>query len=211
MSPRRAAPIAATLLAVALLAAACATAPAERFYRLPLPPAAAPGGASASASATAKPTSIALGRVGLPELFDRPQLVTGSTGSAQVQIWEGQRWGEPLREGIGRALAARLAVELAPAQVLAAPLVGSGDPGWRVSVNLLRFDGELGRGVEHEWQWTLRRVADGQQRSGRGGARVPATGPGHDALVAAHGVALDGLARELAQALNDLAGSPAPQ
>lgn len=188
-------------LAALVLAGCASTTTPERFYRLPMPALGDAAGAT-----TGKPATIAVGQVGLPELFDRPQLVTVGA-STQVQIWESQRWAEPLREGIGRALAARLAAELAPAEVLAFPLVGAETPAYRVSVNVLRFDGELGRGVDDAWQWTVRRVADGQQRSGRGAAQAAARAGGHEALVAAHGAALDAMAREVAQAIRELSGA----
>lgn len=192
-------PAAATLAALVL--AGCASAPPERFWRLPMPPAVAAGPAAAA------PTVVTIGPIGLPELFDRPQLVTGGAGS-EVRLWETQRWAEPLRQNLGRALAARLAVQLAPTQVLAWPLTAGAEPTLRVNVNVLRFDAELGRGVDDELQWSVRRVADGAQRSGRSALRQPSVGAGHEGLVAAHGAVLDAVANDLAQAIRDL---PAPE
>jgi len=201
-APRRS--LLTTTLAIAtLLAAGCASAPAERFWRLPMPPAAA---ATAGATAGA-PDAVAIGPIGLPELFDRPQLVTGGAGT-EVRLWETQRWAEPLRHNLGRALAARLAAQLAPTQVLAWPLA-AGEPALRVNVNVLRFDAELGRGVDDELQWSVKRVADGAQRSGRSAVRQAAAGAGHGDLVAAHGAVLDAVAGDIAKAIRELPAAEA--
>lgn len=191
------------LLVATVVAAGCASTPAERFWRLPMPPAVA-----ASAMATqGAPELVVIGPVGLPELFDRPQLVTGGAGT-EVRLWETQRWAEPLRHNLGRALAARLATQLAPAQVLAWPL-SSGEPALRVNVNVLRFDAELGRGVDDEVLWTVKRVADGALRSGRLALRQGAAGPGHGDLVAAHGAVLDAVAGDIARAIRELPAAQA--
>lgn len=183
--------------------AGCAGTPPERFWQLPMPP-----GVAVDAGTTPGPTGgIAIGPVGLPEVFDRPQLVTGGAGS-ELQVWESQRWAEPLRLNLGRALAARLANELAPMPAIAWPLV-AGEPAVRVSLNVLRFDAELGRGVDDELQWSVKRMADGAQRSGRTALRPAATSAGHEGLVAAHGAVLDAVSRDIARAIRELGHPPA--
>jgi len=194
-------------LACTAAVAGCASTPPERFWQLPMPSAPALAAGSASGSATGAAGTIVVGPVGLPELFDRPQLVTGGAG-VELQVWESHRWAEPLRQNLGRALAARLAVELAPAPVLAWPLAPGGEPALRVGINLLRFDAVLGRGVDDEVQWTVRRLSDNALRSGRTALRQPSAGPGHEGLVAAHGAVLDAVARDIAQAIRDW---PAPE
>lgn len=55
--------------------------------------------------------SIVITQTNLPELIDRPQLVT-RTANNQVRIKEQQRWGEPLRRAIPRVLAMELGRKL---------------------------------------------------------------------------------------------------
>jgi hypothetical protein len=190
-----------SIAVVTLALGACASAPPERFWQLPMPPV-----LPAHATAQGLRSGVAVGPVGLPEVFDRPQLVTGV--GTELRLWESQRWSEPLRLNLGRALAARLANELTPMPVIAWPLV-AGEPAVRVSLNVLRFDAELGRGVDDELQWSIRRLADGLQRSGRSAMRQPAAGAGHEDLVAAHGAVLDAVSRDIARAIRELP-PPAP-
>jgi hypothetical protein len=183
--------------------AACASAPPERFYRLPAPqPAAAP-------PATTGPV-IAVGPVALPELVDRPQIVTSAaagTDAVRVTLSETHRWAEPLRQAIGRTVAARLSVLLSAPQVVAHPHVPAGEPTFRVTLNVQRFDAELGVRVDDDVLWTVRRTSDGQTRVGRSVVSAAVAATGYEPLMAAHGEALQAVARDVAQAIT---GWPAP-
>lgn len=191
-----------TLAAVALLAlAACASAPPERFYRLPAPQ-------PAAALPVATGPVIAIGPVALPELFDRPQVVTHASAGAdavRVTLSEQHRWAEPLRQAIGRNVAARLAAALGAPQVMAHPQVPVDEPAYRVTLNVQRFDAELGVQVDQDILWTVRRTSDSQTRTGRSVVRVPVTAPGYEPLMAAHAEALQGVTRDVAQAVGSLA------
>lgn len=191
-------PGAATLAALlALTIAGCAVAPPERFYRLVVPRAEAP------AAATPGGPVIAVGAVVLPEWVDRPQIATVGPGS-RVQVAEGHRWAEPLRPAVGRVVAEQLARQLGSSLVYAYPQVAVAEPAFRVTLNVQRFDAELGGAVDDEVLWTVRRVADGQLRSGRSVGRVATTEASHDALAAAHVAALAVVSREIAQAIVEL-------
>lgn len=193
----RAALAVALTVALGVALAGCATAPPERFYRLPAPQ---PAAALPSASGPV----IAVGMVALPELVDRPQLVTSDGGAVRVQVSEGHRWAEPLRQGIGRVLAAQLSATLSAPQVVAYPQVPVGEPAFRVTLNVQRFDAELGGQVNDDVLWTVRRTSDAQIRTGRSVVREPVAGAGHEAVVAAHGAALQVVARDVAQAITEL-------
>ena len=71
----------------------------------------------------------------VPELVDRPQLVV-RLGANQVALEEQARWAEPLRGAIARVVAANLAA------ALGARVVGqrNGDPDYRVTLDVQRFD-----------------------------------------------------------------------
>ena len=194
---------AACALLVGIALVACASAPPERFYRLP-------EAQPAAAVPVAGGMVIAIGPVALPELVDRPQIVTGSAAVAagsgtRVQLWESQRWAEPLRVAIGRVVAAQLSAALAAPQVLAYPQVPAAEPAYRVTLNVQRFDAELGVGVNDDVLWTVRRGSEGPLRSGRSVVSKPALAGGHEAIVSAHAAALEVVAKDVAGAVAELA------
>ncbi len=88
------------IVAVALLLTACAGSPDNRYYTLS---AAAP----AQVSSGGRP-AVHLAALRLPELYDRPQMVT-RTGPQSVDIDEYDRWAEPLERMATRILAQDLA------------------------------------------------------------------------------------------------------
>lgn len=176
---------------------ACAVPPPERFYRLAVPR------AQAAASTAAGAPVIAVGAVVLPDWVDRPQIATLGPGS-RVQVSEMHRWAEPLRPAIGRVVAEQLSAALGAPLVYPYPQLAIAEPAFRVTLNVQRFDAELGGAVHDEVLWTVRRVADGALRSGRSAGRVAMAEASHDALAAAHVEALAAVSREIALAIGEL-------
>jgi uncharacterized lipoprotein YmbA len=166
---------------------ACSAPPRERFYTLdaPEPPAAAEA-----------PYSIAVGKVSVPELVDRPQFVV-RVGANQVAIAEQARWAEPLKSAIARVVAANLAKDLG-ARTLAQP--GNGDADYRVLIDVQRFESSPGESVLIDAQWTVI-GPKGARRTARSNLRERVQGRDYDALAAAHSAALATLSREIAAAI----------
>ena len=137
-----------------------------------------------------------------------------STGDAQVVPLEQQRWAEPLRAQIARVVALDLARVLPSARVSANESVLDGvDPakGYRVTLDVQRFETRPGDAAAIEMAWTVRRanvvaeidvVASGRER-----VREPATEPGYDGVVRAHNRALASVGRTIAAALRAAAGT----
>jgi hypothetical protein len=96
------------LAATLLLLSACSlgTSPPERFFTL-----ASEAPAAAPASATVAAYLVVVGPVTIPEIVDRPQLVT-SAGANRVEIAEQARWAAPLKSEIPRVIADHLARQL---------------------------------------------------------------------------------------------------
>lgn len=189
-------------LALAQLAAGCASPPPERFYRLAVAPqTAAPATATAT---TGDGPVVTVGAVTLPALVDRPQIVTLAAGS-RVEVSEAHRWAEPLRLALGRVVAEQLAAALGTPLVYAYPQLAVADPAFRVTLNVQRFDATRGVAVDDELLWTVRRVADGQLRSGRSGGRAVPADASYDALAAAHVEALAVVSGDIARAIAELA------
>lgn len=184
----------AALALATLVLAGCAVAPPERFYRL--------AGPSTASPAAADGPVIAVGAVVLPEWVDRPQIATVGSGQ-RVQVSEAHRWAEPLRPAVGRVVAEQLSAALGAPLVYAYPQVAVAEPAFRVTLNVQRFDGELGGAVTDEVLWTVRRVSDGQLRTGRSTGKAVTTDASYDALAAAHVAALAAVSREIAQAIRE--------
>ena len=189
-------------LAIALtMTAGCASAPPERFYTL----AAGVRDAATTDAATDAPgadgggRSIVVAPAALPESVDRPQLVT-SAGGNRVAILEQQRWAEPLRTGIARVVAEDLGRLLGTRRVSTREDVLR-SPDCRVYLDVRRFDSAASSAaVDVEARWTGT-CAGAARRTGRSAAREPAPGGTPDALVVAHGRALDRVSRDIAQAI----------
>ncbi|MFN6997893.1 MAG: membrane integrity-associated transporter subunit PqiC, partial [Aquincola tertiaricarbonis] len=129
-------PLRATLLSAAVLLSACASSPPPAWHSL-LPEAASAGAATALPAAAVGP-SISVGRISVPEAVDRSPLVVAQ-GSG-LAVLDGQRWVEPVKAQLPRAMALLLAERLPGATVTAWPAAGVAQPDWRLGADVQRFD-----------------------------------------------------------------------
>ena len=181
--------IIATLVAAVLFG--CAASPKVSFYTLPAP----------SYPEARGTLNILLGPVTLPEMVDRPQMVTRASGN-QVAIIDSSRWAQPLKGETARVLAANLAHDLGTQRVFLAGqgMAGVGELDIRVAVDILRFESRPGVEATIEALWTVRRK-EGAPLTGRSVASVAVGGDGYDPLVAAHGRALARVSHDIAEAI----------
>lgn len=181
-------------LALTLLLAACGitgTSPEPRFYTLASePPPAAPPSASSY--------TVVVGPVTIPEVVDRPQIVT-RTNENRVEIDEQARWAAPLKSEIARVIADAIAKELSGARVSTAEQRASGAPDYRVVIDVQRFESSSA-GSTVQATWSVRTKDNPTALSGRS-LVTESGGPGYDALVAAHSRALSKVAGEIAAAI----------
>jgi uncharacterized lipoprotein YmbA len=172
--------------------AACGSAPKEQFYTL------SNGTGAERAAQPPQDYAVAVGPVYIPDVVDRPHLVLRMGGS-EVRISEQVRWAEPLKEGIARAVATNLAMDLQNGRVSprAAPAAGEAD--YRVIVDVQDFDSALGKAATIEVMWTVRRVKDGEVQTGRMRVRQAVANDSYDELVSAHARALADVSRSIAE------------
>ncbi len=180
-------------IAAAGLLGGCGSSPKASFYTL------APDATLASTGNTA-PVRVVIGPVTVPDLIDRPQIVTRAAGS-RVDIDEFARWAEPLKTDIARVIAADLGRLLGSAQVNVFDAGAGAAPAWRVRVDVMRFDSMPGDSVTIDVQWTIRPPGKSDVVMGRSVAYEPVKGPGYDALVTAHDRALVSVSRDIASAI----------
>ena len=174
------------------LLAACSS-PPSNFYTL------SPDTTLESAGAPLS-VSVVVGPVTVPDLVDRPQLVTRVSGN-EVKLNEFARWGEPLKSGVADVIAADLARLLGSQRVSVSSQMVAGTEAYRVRVDILQFDSMPGEAVAVDALWTVRVTGRTALLTGRSTIREPVQGADDAALVAAHSRALAAVSRDIAAAI----------
>ncbi|BAN27922.1 PqiC family protein [Caballeronia insecticola] len=186
-------PVLVFLVPAMAILAGC-TSPRASFYRLSADP------SLSAATARAPQRPVIVGPVTVPDLVDRPQIVTRNTNN-EVALNEYARWGEPLRSSVADAIAGDLAVLLGSNRVAVASRAVADPQAYRVRVDIQQFESVPGDAVAIDAQWSVRRFGDDNALNGRSLVREPVTGPDFDALVAAHSRALASVSRDIATAI----------
>lgn len=178
-----------TLLLLCMLSA-CASSPVVNLHSLlPL------SEPAAERDAGPRPRIVIASTV-VPESVDRPQLLV-ALGGHEMRLLENERWSEPLKRAIPRALAHHLAQDI-PAIVWSSSAAAPQNPDLRILLDVTRWQSVPGEGVAVEVLWTLRK--DATHTSGRSRVSVPVAGERYADLVAGHREALRRVAGEIAHA-----------
>ena len=123
----------------ALLITGCGSTPNSEFYTLN---SMSTSQAAANSIAAAPSLSIGIGPVVLPEVLDRPQIVT-RTGPNKLRIDEFHRWAGRLDEDIARVVAENISQMLSIEQVAVYPWDVSFKPRYQIMMDIQRFEGRL--------------------------------------------------------------------
>jgi len=172
----------------------CASSTPPRFYTL--------SSISAPAVMPQAGYSVSVGPISLPAAVDRPQIVV-HTGPNQVSIGEFDRWASPLKNNIGLVMVENLVAMLGTTRVTLFPQSPAADASYRVVIDILRFDSEIGKAATLDVLWTVCSSKDGQSRRGRATLTEPAQGTDYASLVAAHSRVLGRLSSEIAGTIRD--------
>lgn len=188
-------------LALALLAAGCATSTPDRYYTLAAPADAAPVPA-------ASPIFIELAPVAVPERLARPQmLVQRVGGGAEVAVLEQHRWSSSFENELRDALAAGIASRLGAIDVTKGGRQPS-QPAWRIAVQLQRFDAIEATRVDAAFSWTVRR-SDAERSATCQWAGSEPVGQGIDALALGAQRITSQAAQAIARQVSALQADPA--
>ena len=184
--------------AVALLLTSCLGPGTTRSARLfVLNATAAPDGSTARAT----DLRLGVGRISLPELLNRPQIVT-RTGANKVRVAEFSQWAEPLEKSIPRVLSENLARLTGSDQVSVHPWPTQMEIDLKLEVAVIRFEGDTDGEVSlvARWRWIR---ADGSQAHPLQASSYAesAADQSTEALVAAMSRALASLSRNIASAI----------
>jgi len=183
------------LVTLALLLANCASTRTTQFYTL--------SPSLTGIGATSTNISVSVGPISIPDDVDRPQIVV-RTGPNQVLLAEFDRWASPLKSNIARVIAENLSAMLGTAQVSVFPQSFAAEAAYRVGIDVIRFESELGKGVVLDVLWTVSSRKSGQTQSRRAAMTEKVQGQGYAEVVAAHSRALGRLSSEITEAIRVL-------
>ena len=139
------------ILFAALMLFGCrSSAPPMEFYTL----SATRAQAEADPITSAKPVSVGVGPVTIPEVLDRPQIVI-RTSPNKLQIDEFHRWAGRLDENFARVMAENIALLLPTEQVAVYPWDASFKPNYQVILDVRHFEGRMGEDVLLEVFWKV--------------------------------------------------------
>ena len=185
------------VIALTLSLAACIGTPTRpaQFYLLSPDP----GQPVAGRAAAATPLSIGLGPVTLPEIYDRPQIVT-RTDANRIDMAEFDRWGGDLNKELTRTLVRNLMGRLNTDSVALYPWSGRYKPDFQVTIRIFRLDGKLDEAVTLDGVW---RLLDGNNGCELAAQRFEyqehTTGPGYPELVDAMSRGVARLSQQIAE------------
>ena len=144
------------ILGAAVLALACSgcialsSSPTPRFYLLQAADTVHPVDNAGLAAGIV----IGIGPVRVPAYLDRPQIVTRDK-ALMLKFAQFDRWGEPLGQGVARLIREDLALRLPGAGVTTYPWDPSVPVTYRVTVEIMRLEGELDGDLRMMVQWQV--------------------------------------------------------
>lgn len=181
-----------------MLWSGCVRSTQPRFYVLTE----MPDPTTAASAEPGRGAAVGVGPVSLPGYLDRLQIVTRR--GAELHFAEFDRWGEPLSEGVPRAIAAHLAAILATDRVVMFPWAAGRTIEYQVVIDVTRFDGVARGDVLLQARWRVL-GPDRKELALRSSSVREATGEaGYAALVAAMNRSLGTLSREIADSVKGL-------
>ncbi len=148
--------------------------------------------------------AIGIGPIEIPEILDRPQIVT-RTGPNKIKVDEFHRWAGPLKAGFAQVLAENISLLLATDRVAVYPWEIDFKPHYRVALDVRYFEGQMGENVVLDVVWRV----SGQESQKIQAVKTsvikePLSAPDYDTLVAAKSQAIAQLSREIAQEIQKL-------
>lgn len=184
---------AAALLTVLLLAGCAGKSPRVDFYVLSAGASPVTGVAGSCSS-----QAISVGPVSWPRYLDQPRIVTRA-GTNRLEASEFNRWGGSLEDDFVRTTIENLSGLLQSELVVNYRRSSHYAPAYRVEMDVLRFDGQLGGDVVLEVKWSVIAEATGKfELVTTSSIQKVTSGPDYEALVNASSMALAQLSEEIA-------------
>jgi uncharacterized lipoprotein YmbA len=182
---------------------ACASNAPSRFYVLS---SLAGTGGGTEIAGDERNLTIEVGPVELPAYLDRQQVVTRVSAN-ELHLAGFDEWAEPLGDNFTRVLIENLSVLLSKDLFTIFPFSGPEPIDYQVEVEVIRFDGRLGKDASLMTRWSIFGEDDKKLLLTRKSSFKEATGAsGYEALVAAQSRTVEALSREIAGAIKGLSG-----
>jgi hypothetical protein len=144
---------------------------------------------------------LGVGRILLPELLNRPQIIT-RTSANKVRLADFSQWAEPLEKSIPRVLSENLARLTGTDRVSVYPWPTQMEIDLRVEIAVIRFEGDTDGEVSLVARWRLVRPDGSEAHPLQGSSYAEsAADRSTEALVAAMSRALASLSRDIASAI----------
>lgn len=148
--------------------------------------------------------AIGLGPVNLPQYLNRPQIVTRVSPN-ELKADEFHRWAEPLKDNVARVLRMNLSNLLCIKSLTPFPWRAVKPIDYRIEVDVIRMDGNLGGDVELIARWSIHAENEkGIVVSKENAYRESVKPRSYEGLVSAHSKTLAALSLDMAEALKDL-------
>lgn len=143
--------------------------------------------------------SILVSEVMLPATLDRPQIVTGSPDSVELNISEMHRWSEALSTLLQRTIAADLNAYLPQATIRPANYSRENFP-YKLVIEMRRFEGDFQQNAILNANWRILGADRRILKQGQTSLSLP-VGKGYDSLVSVQSALVADFSRQLAEAL----------
>jgi uncharacterized lipoprotein YmbA len=160
---------------------------------------------TANTPGTGASVAIGIGPINFPDHLDRPEIVTRTSGNA-LQLGEFDRWAGSLEKDFSRVLAENLSILLSTDYVFIFPFTQAAPIDYRVEVEVVRFDGELGKSATLIARWTIWEGGEQKELKSvrRSNIKEPAESKGYEAMVAAMSRTVEDLSRKMAETIKAL-------
>ncbi len=144
-----------------------------------------------------------IGPVEIPEYLNRPQIVTFHNSNV-AHLAEFEHWAEPLKHNISRVIAENMSVLLNTDKVFIFPQKKRTPVEYQIEVNILRFDGELGKDLFLSALWSVVDVEKEEQLFiGRSNFKEKINGADYIAFTSAQSKALEKLCVKIAEKVKE--------
>jgi hypothetical protein len=148
--------------------------------------------------------AIGIGPVEIPEILDRPQIVT-RTGPNKLKMDEFHRWAGPLEAGFAQVLAENISLLLATDKVAVYPWEVDFKPHYRIALDIRYFEGQWGENVVLDVVWRVSGQESQKIQTVKASViKEPLPAADYEALVAAKSKTIAQLSREIVQEIRKL-------
>jgi len=147
--------------------------------------------------------TIAITALTVPETVDTNKMVTRVAGSSRLEISETHRWAESLSAEISAALADDLSQQYRKALVTTPGQTAAlSHSDHQIDIDITRFEGTLGVGIELEAIWTIRGQKESRIRHGHARLSQTPKGTDYEALANAYTAAVHQLSTLIRKSLD---------